>query len=101
VAFDTNSQPPVGIAANAGHTTFTVASAGSYLVTVALAQGNTFVQVQVNGSAVGPLLSEFCPISSCGFSRILTLNAGDAISLLSTSGGSAGAGSGITIVRIA
>jgi hypothetical protein len=104
VAFDTTTQPPVGISENAGHTTFTVASAGTYLVTVALEGSQLAVQLHVNGSGVGPILEESCELSasSCGFSRLLTLNAADVISLVnSLTNGSTHAGSGITIVRIA
>jgi hypothetical protein len=100
VIFETNSVAPVGISVDAGHTLFTVASAGTYLVTVALENPALSVQLQVNGVGVGPTLAEFCSNSSCGFSRLLTLSAGDAISLVGGLGATS-TGSGITIARIA
>jgi hypothetical protein len=57
----------------------------------------------VNGAGVGPSLQESCTNQSCGFTRILSLAAGDVVSVVNSGGStsSTGAGSGITIVQIA
>ena len=104
IAFDTHTAAPVGITASFFNTTFTVTSAGTYLITVAVGDGGTgaSVQLHVNGSAVGPSLpSPGTP--SVSFSRIINLNAADAITVVQTGANNAAvfAGSGITIVRIA
>jgi hypothetical protein len=104
VPFDTQTETPVGITANAANTTFTVTNAGTYLVTVALGAGsNLLVKPLVNGSGGGPFLGEQCPNgASCGFSRVLSATAGDTITLENAvSGAAATRGSGITIIRIA
>jgi len=96
--FDTLQVPPVGITASGtGNTTFTVSSVGSYLVSFTLAALTTPLkaQLEVNGVAAGP--------APGSFSRILSLVAGDQISVVNTLGmsGIEGVGTGITIVRIA
>jgi hypothetical protein len=104
VPFDTQTETPVGITANAANTIFTVANAGTYLVIVALGAGsNLLVTPLVNGSVVSPFLAEQCPnVASCGFSRVLSATAGDTITLENAvSGAFATRGSGITIIRIA
>ena len=74
-----------------------MSNAGVYLVTFTQVAGSgpLTVQLEVNGTAVGP--------TPGSFSRIVNLAAGDVITFVN-SGGSAGtesAGTGVTIVRIA
>ena len=88
--------------------TFTVTMSGVYQVTVDL-QGdsgtNTTAQLTVNGVGVVPPLRLGCGVFSnfgdCTFTRLLSVSAGDVIRLVFVAGGQVGAGSGITIVRIA
>jgi Collagen triple helix repeat (20 copies) len=87
---------------------FTVTASGFYQVTVDL-QGNSNIvaQLSVNGVGVGPSLLLGCGLASingdCTFTRLLNLNAGDAIQLVNSGAGPGQVldGSGITIVRIA
>jgi Collagen triple helix repeat (20 copies) len=107
VVFDQINGSPTGIV----WTLFsaTVLSAGTYQVTVVFEDaslpigGVASFQLRVNGVAVAPSIAENCPGSTCGFTRILTLAAGDVIIVVSNgpSVASVGAGSAITIVRIA
>ena len=101
--FDTTTETPSGITIGGSNTTFTVDSAGEYLVTVTMVNENSAVlQLQVDGIGVGPVLSDH-GTRNWGFSRILSLDAGDAITLGNSAGVTAayGAGSSITILRIA
>jgi hypothetical protein len=85
-------------------TTFIVAAGGVYQVTVDL-QGNSALvaQLRKNGVGVGPSFLLNCSTSSCFFTSLLSLTAGDGIDLVNAAGvsGSVGIHSGITIVRIA
>jgi hypothetical protein len=105
VHFNAQNVTPVGFTANLPFPDFTVSDAGTYLVTVALTNTTIKVQLQVNGVGVGPAIQEGCVSSTCGFTRILSLNATDSIQLVDAGGGPGpdfvDAGSGITIVRIA
>jgi hypothetical protein len=96
VTFDTLAVAPVGISditANA----FAVSDAGKYLITFVVPPAITFVsyQLRVNNNGVGLT-------GGTSFSRILSLNAGDVLTVHNAGGQAAlvGAGSGITIVRI-
>ena len=100
--FDTTTEAPSGITIGGSNTTFTVDNAGEYLVTVTMVNENSaLLQLRVNGSGVGPVLSDH-GTRNWGFSRILSLDAGDVITLRNDAGVTAayGAGSGITIARI-
>ncbi len=106
--FDTLQASSGIVASGAGNTTFTVSSAGEYLVTdgVAGANESVTVQLRVNGAGAGPTqtLGPSDPNTlSGGFTIILSLNVGDAITLVNTSGagGSDDRSTHITIVRIA
>ena len=83
-------------------TDITVVSSGIYQVTVDL-QGSSFINAQltVNGVGVGPPLQLNCTVSTCTFTRLLSVNPGGIIRLVSNSPGVVEVGSGITIVRIA
>jgi hypothetical protein len=98
LTFDTLQVSPVGITASGtGNTTFTVSSAGTYMVSFTLASLTTPLKAQliVNGLSVGP--------APGSFTRILQLAAGETINVVNTltTSGSEGVGTGITIVRIA
>jgi hypothetical protein len=84
--------------------TFTVANAGTYLVSIAVGPVGP-VQLEVNGTRVGPNEASCgtAGTSVCAFQRILNLQALSTIRLVNTSGNDEheGAGSGITILRIA
>ena len=88
-------QASAGIAVN--NSSFVVFIDGTYLVTFTLAGALTPItaQLEVNGVAVGP--------APGSFSRILSVHNGDLISIVNTFSmtGIEGAGTGITIVRIA
>jgi hypothetical protein len=102
LTFDTTARAS-GITVGGANTTFAADSAGEYLVTVTMVNENSaLLQLQVNGSGVGPVLSDH-GTRNWGFSRILSLGAGDAITLNNAAGVTAayGAGSSIAIVRIA
>jgi hypothetical protein len=103
--FDTLQAASGITASGANNTTFRVTSAGKYLVIVALLSPGGSWQLQVNGTPVGPNFgaSGNCASSDCTFSRILSLNAADAISVVNTSPSSEAdlIDSGITIARIA
>lgn len=111
VPFDTIQISSGITASGTNNTTFTVASAGKYLVTVVGGNGGgdtgfLGVQLAVNGTAAGPaerLQTSAGVAAPASFSRILSLSSGDAITLNNTGGlaGQVGGGSGITIVRIA
>jgi hypothetical protein len=98
LTFDTLRVPPVGITVSGtGNTTFTVTSTGVYSVSfiTGAALMELAGQLQVNGAPVG--------VAATTFSRILSLNTGDAISVINSSAmtGTEGVGSEVTIVRIA
>ena len=98
LAFDTLAVAPVGIVTNAADNAFTVSNAGKYLVTFVLPGGLTgpfLAQLTVNNTVVGPA-------EGSGFTRILSLSAGDVVTVRSVGAQSADVppGAGITIVRI-
>jgi hypothetical protein len=98
VTYDTQNVAPVGISTNADHDAFTVSNAGAYLVNVVFATGATgplAAQLTINGTVVGPA-------ESSTFSRILSLSAGDVITVRIVGGQLVPlpSGAGITIVRI-
>jgi hypothetical protein len=98
IAFDTLAVAPVGISTNAAHTGFTVSDAGKYLINFVISPGLTgplLAQLTVNDSAVG-LSGGF------SFSRILSLSAGDVVTVRNVGAFTplVPPGSGITIVRI-
>jgi hypothetical protein len=98
LAFDTLAVAPVGIVTNAADNAFTVSDAGKYLVTFVLPGGLTAplsAQLTVNNTVVGPAEGN-------GFTRILSLSAGDVVTVRSVGTQSADVppGAGITIVRI-
>ena len=84
-------------------TGFEAETAGTYLVTVTVVSPSATVQLNVEGVGVEPVFPEACAASSCGFTRILQLNAGDSVVLVDERIGLSefDAGTGITIVRIA
>jgi hypothetical protein len=98
LAFDTLAVAPVGITTNAAHTAFTVSAAGKYLINFTLPQGLTAplsAQLTVNNSLVG-LPAGF------NLSRILSLSAGDVVTVRNAGTFTADVPPGveITIVRI-
>ncbi len=98
LAFDTLAVAPVGIVTNAADNAFAVSNAGKYLVTFVLPGGLTgpfLAQLTVNNTVVGPAEGN-------GFTRILSLSAGDVVTVRSVGAQSADVppGAGITIVRI-
>jgi BclA C-terminal domain len=102
LTFDTTAQAS-GITVGGANTTFAADTAGEYLVTVTMVNENSaLLQLQVNGTGVGPVLWDH-GTRNWSFSRILSLGAGDAITLNNSAGVTAayGADSSIAIVRIA
>ncbi len=98
LAFDTPNVAPVGISTNAADDAFTVSNAGEYLVNMVFATGATgplATQLTINNTVVGPAESN-------SFSRILSLSAGDVVTVRNVGGQSVllPPGAGITIVRI-
>lgn len=78
--FDTQTVALVAITANGANTAFTVTSAGTYLVNVAM-YGFIRPVLEVNGVGVGPVL----PPGS-GESQVINASAGDVITVVNTSG---------------
>jgi hypothetical protein len=97
IAFDTLTVAPVGISTNAADDAFTVSNAGKYLINFVLPPllSPFRAQLTVNDTVVGPA-------EGIGFSRILSLSAGDVVTVRNVGAQSAdvGTGAGITIVRI-
>lgn len=98
LAFGTLAVAPVGIVANAADNAFTMSNAGKYLVTFVLPGGLTgplLAQLTVNNTVLGPAEGN-------GFTRILSLSAGDVVTVRSVGTQSADVppGAGVTIVRI-
>jgi hypothetical protein len=102
--FDTVQASSGITAGGTGNTMFTVSAAGKYLVTLAISPSGT-VQLQVNGTNVGPQQQvESCqPGFVCDVSLILSLNAADSVTLVNDNGSveTDSSGSSITIMRIA
>jgi hypothetical protein len=103
--FNTVAQASGIVANNDGTGTFTITSAGTYLVTVTIVGGGTgaVLQLTVNYVGVPPLLPDN-GTSNWSFTRILQLNAGDVVDVNDSQSphiDTFGAGSSITIVRIA
>lgn len=82
--------------------TFSVATAGVYMVTVTVGPAGP-VQLEVNSARVGPDETSCSGTSVCAFQRILDVQAASLITLVNTTSNSEqeDPGSGITIVRIA
>jgi hypothetical protein len=97
VPFDTLAVVPVGIGTNAADNAFTVSNAGKYLINVVFppSLGPFSARLTVNDTALGPT-------EGVSFSRILSLSAGDVVTVRNVQPVAAdvGTGSGITIVRI-
>jgi hypothetical protein len=103
LAFNALTVTPVGITANAGHTAFTVTSAGTYLIiglplASSLGPAGPF-QLTVNGTGIGP--TEAANSADTTFSRILSLAAGDVLTVRDVGTATTEIpGAGVTIVRI-
>jgi hypothetical protein len=89
----------IGLGSDAA--TFTVATPGVYLVTVAVGPAGP-VQLEVNGTTIGPNETSCSGTSVCAFQRILTLTGPSTIALVNTTSSTEqeNIGSGMTILRI-
>jgi hypothetical protein len=90
-------------AANGANTIFTATSAGTYLISVRLANTPGVFQTQLNGVAVGPNDSVPGASESVTWTRPINVTAGGTIAINNVNGNPEGVdvGSEITIIRIA
>jgi hypothetical protein len=93
----------IGRTVSPSGTTFELLSCGIYQVTLDLQDTATVtIQLRVNGVDVGPPMPWNCGSSTCTFTRLLSLNAGDTFRFVNTGGSPSAVGSaGATIVRVA